>query len=583
MTKKKLFMMLAYCTILTNAIYATNYYVSVSGNDSNTGTSITRPFKTIQRALNIVRPGGHTIYVMGGTYKERLIWKTPGLSTAAVILLTNYNGANVSVDGSSGGTNSTQNELLLIRNMSHIEIRGINFTNNYRPNAKGIHINGYGSNLKVNNCRINRIGWSTNANTIPRSSDNANPLIVVGSNINSINNLTVSGTQIFDCVTGYSEALTITGNVENFAVVGNILTNITNIGIDIAGHYSWTGAPASVNKARKGKIQDNVVSKCVSRVAPSAGIYVDGGESILIERNKLFENGVGASIGCENPGFTVTGIIFRDNIVYNNRSTGLYFGSNQSSSSVAASKVINNTFYKNAVQDQWGAEIALQNTTRDTIWQNIFVPNNDQAVGIGIWGYQTSSLSISYNLFWRTSNNAANFWVGVTPLNNVLGNPKFVNAAGGDFHLMTGSKAINTGIPSFRAAPGELDIDKQARVQANRVDIGADESNLSGLVSSEENETNLYQLGQDEAEQSNLIFRAFPNPTTGMLSLQIPSSTTGIKIVDGLGRELRTTIGAADLSNCSLDLSSFDDGIYFIHLSIEGNTFRTLKIVKQAK
>lgn len=48
-------------------INAQNYYVSASGSDSNNGTSPSAPFKTIQKAANIVNPGD-IVYVMNGIY-----------------------------------------------------------------------------------------------------------------------------------------------------------------------------------------------------------------------------------------------------------------------------------------------------------------------------------------------------------------------------------------------------------------------------------------------------------------------------------------------------------------------------------
>ncbi len=50
--------------------------------------------------------------------------------------------------------------------------------------------------------------------------------------------------------------------------------------------------------------------------------------------------------------------------------------------------------------------------------------------------------------------------------------PKFVNAAGGDFHLQSSSPAIDAG-DTDRAIIGTLDIDGKPRVQGAAVNIGA--------------------------------------------------------------------------------------------------------------
>ncbi|MCK4660599.1 MAG: S8 family serine peptidase, partial [Phycisphaerae bacterium] len=54
--------------------------------------------------------------------------------------------------------------------------------------------------------------------------------------------------------------------------------------------------------------------------------------------------------------------------------------------------------------------------------------------------------------------------------------PRFVDSATGDYHLLPASPCINTGDPQFSSAPEESDIDGEARVSLGIVDIGADEA-----------------------------------------------------------------------------------------------------------
>lgn len=51
----------------TQSAFVKNYFVSVSGNDSNDGLSVERTFKTIPKAIILVIPGDK-IYVRGGTH-----------------------------------------------------------------------------------------------------------------------------------------------------------------------------------------------------------------------------------------------------------------------------------------------------------------------------------------------------------------------------------------------------------------------------------------------------------------------------------------------------------------------------------
>jgi parallel beta-helix repeat protein len=59
---------LLWCCLVVEA-QAANYYVATSGNDSNSGTSVNAPFKTISQAVNKV-VAGDTVFVRGGTYRE---------------------------------------------------------------------------------------------------------------------------------------------------------------------------------------------------------------------------------------------------------------------------------------------------------------------------------------------------------------------------------------------------------------------------------------------------------------------------------------------------------------------------------
>lgn len=72
MVNKKIFYAIKFALILfiTFNISAQDYYVSVNaGSDNNNGVSINTPFKTINKAINFVQPGG-TVYVMEGEYRD---------------------------------------------------------------------------------------------------------------------------------------------------------------------------------------------------------------------------------------------------------------------------------------------------------------------------------------------------------------------------------------------------------------------------------------------------------------------------------------------------------------------------------
>ncbi len=79
-----------------NKLEAGNYYVATNGNDGNPG-SLSRPFKSIQKAANVMR-AGETCYIQQGTYREAVNLSTSG-SEGLPIRFTAYNGEKVCLDG----------------------------------------------------------------------------------------------------------------------------------------------------------------------------------------------------------------------------------------------------------------------------------------------------------------------------------------------------------------------------------------------------------------------------------------------------------------------------------------------------
>lgn len=86
-------------TVFSQAIY----YVDPAGNDTNTGLSTNEPFRTVQRALNVVAPGD-TITLRGGTYREHLTSRTHGTESAPISMLA-YPGEIPVIKGSREVTN----------------------------------------------------------------------------------------------------------------------------------------------------------------------------------------------------------------------------------------------------------------------------------------------------------------------------------------------------------------------------------------------------------------------------------------------------------------------------------------------
>ena len=123
---------------------------------------------------------------------------------------------------------------------------------------------------------------------------------------------------IHDCETGWSEAVSVDGNVENVNAVGNKISSTGNIGIDFAGNYG--ACPDSERDfARKCTAYGNHVCGCRGSYGDTAyGIYADGAHDVIIESNTVRKCDGGIEVGSEQPEGHTEGVTVRDNIICNN-------------------------------------------------------------------------------------------------------------------------------------------------------------------------------------------------------------------------------------------------------------------------
>lgn len=157
--------------------------------------------------------------------------------------------------------------------------------------------------------------------------------------------------------------------------------------------------------------------------------------------------------------------------------------------------VVNNCVWDNpspAMGDALGLTLYFGTRGEVQVWHNTLVDNGGgtgEAIQISdltaeiadvrnnlIVGHATaivvtaeSAITLDHNLFWE---NTADFSAGVMPgPNDVHGDPRLFDRAGGDFHILPGSAALDAG-ENLGVA---VDFEGQARPQRGGVDIGADE------------------------------------------------------------------------------------------------------------
>ncbi|MDD5673480.1 MAG: choice-of-anchor Q domain-containing protein [Chitinivibrionales bacterium] len=418
---------------------AAMYYVATTGNDANNG-SFASPWRTIQKAASAVTAGA-TVLVRSGVYSE-IVQPANSGAAGAPITYRPDSGATVTIDGSAFyGNSSLQNQvkgLVNISGKSYINILGFNFVHGY---GNGIEVDGGANNIRIGNNTFNSdFGW-------------------------------------------YPIKLADASNVHDVEIYGNYIhrTYITT-----PGFYAWGdpwGEMISVATAWNVSVHDNIIdlnqkgeginfkngthdSKAyrnkVSNTT-SVGMYIGGWD--LGNYNIEYYGNIVSATGGNGPALDVTneintGITSHDILIDNNIITtdgntiGLAIG-HYGYGTLTNISAINNTIYNAqvAVNPSWiGTGITFSNVV---LRNNIFCDDDLQVrLADGV-------VSADHNGFYNST---------AIGTNAVTGNPLFVNAAGGDFHLRAGSPLIDAG--SSAGAPA-MDFDGLARPQGAGFDIGA--------------------------------------------------------------------------------------------------------------
>ena len=471
----------------------TNYFVETTGNDSNNGTEAT-PWQTIQHGVNQLNPGD-ILHIKAGTYFEKIDVDVSGTASAK-ITIRNYQNDEVIISGAQSADNTS----IIWTDNAYLLIQGLHITDNQKNYAQGISLQGTAHHIEIVNNKVSKINFSSDPNAAVDNNTNAVPVSALGDAPDpgngipdSVHHISFIGNEIFDNRTGYSENLTMGGNVSHFLMENNIVHDNTNIAIDATGNYGESPVPA-YDHVRHGTIRNNHLYNNTSPYSPAAGIYIDGGENIIVENNLSHHNGYGGEIGCEENG-TTTNVIFRNNVFHHNTSTGMHFGGYDSNTTgnVVNSQIYNNTFYLNDTGNNEHGELLLTKSVGGKIFNNIFYIN---AQNVFLYAYRTqTNLNMNYNLVYSVAgnaniietttdgeNNGGNAYSSLSAFynatgygtNSLFGAPLFTDGPNADFHIASNSPATNAGDPAHIPDAVEVDLDGAPR-KVETVDIGVDE------------------------------------------------------------------------------------------------------------
>lgn len=355
-------MSLALCA--TPVISGEIYYVSEEGDNSSAGTRA-QPWGTVQHAIDQLQPGD-TATVLAGTYREKLEFNSSGKRGAPLTL---------KADGvvTISGKRRIGDNLITIDNQDYVHVIGFELTDHLDVNdGSGIRVEGECAGIEIRNNKIHNIRGQHAMGITVYGTSSAAP----------VTELVIDGNEIFNCDPAKSEALVLNGNVCNFKVTNNHVHDVNNIGID------FIGGEKSICKdltlvARDGICSGNRVERARSNYGGgfAAGIYVDGGKNILIEKNIVTGCDMGIEIGAENKHANTTGIVVRENLIYLNDKAGIVFGGySQKAGTVSSCRFENNICYKNTSHKKANAEIWIQVADDNTIAGNTLYGVDDKPI-----------------------------------------------------------------------------------------------------------------------------------------------------------------------------------------------------------
>jgi len=475
-----------------NAAAVRIYYVDgAQGNDKNDGLTLTTAWKTIQKSFDAATAGS-TVMIKGGTYYEQLTVHVSG-TAGSPVTFTNYNGEQVIIDGSkiSGTT------ILTIADKSFLVFSNLTIQHITKNNAIGVLVSagksGGVSDVTFRNVAFKNINWTSSASTTPNSNQNAQPFIAFGygaNQANAITNLVLDSCEFTGNITGFSESLSLDGNIDGFTITNNKVHDNSNIGIAAIGHYG-TSSNATLDQSRNGLIRGNICYNNKAGYATSGGIYVDGGRDIKIDRNITYQNGYGIEIGNEENG-TASNVTVTNNLIYGNEVTGIAIGGYDSGTTgqVTNCMIRNNSFFKNNTNNDGSGEIYMTKASNCTIGNNVFYTNSQNTLfSLENISPQTGN-TIDYNDWYTQSGNASDITVNWRnksyasfaayktgtgqDAHSFFKDPLFAGmGTTPDLHVKTGSPALKTGNPSWITDASEKDFDGKPRVVNGAVDMGA--------------------------------------------------------------------------------------------------------------
>ena len=297
-----------------------------------------------------------------------------------------------------------------------------------------------------------------------------------GIHIRFTNDVQIVGNTIYNNVAAQNQA-GYGGGIDLFYVDDTSLqgnTIFSNTATQSTDTDDWgLGGGVAMNQANRIQVAGNVITGNVANPNNSGtggGLRAWVGEGLTVSENLILDNratlnpsavGVGDGVRISRD---TTGVVLVNNVVAGND------GPTPDGGGVAlvaelSSQPIDATLLHNTVADNGAHGILVQGYVTVSGVNTIL---SGHALGISVSHPASGTVAMDYTLL---AGNVADYASGVSHTNDRSGNPAFVDSAMWDYHIGTGSAAIDQGT----GVGVTTDLDGDSRPQGAGYDIGADE------------------------------------------------------------------------------------------------------------
>jgi len=385
--------------LLAEISQAQNLFVSSSGKSEGNGT-ISDPFGILEKGLDKITPGD-TLFLLGGQYAidQGLKIQIKGQPNAW-ITISNYqnqevvlNGENYLYDEKGAQLSSDHHAVVLVQGARYLRLNGLKVINS---RSQGIIVRGAETSfIDISRCKVdNTYGsgialWYSDQSKVYESEitrANRQEMATPGRKLGS---------------EAPHEALTVAG-ATNFEIHHNKVHHCDKEGIDIK------------EVSKNGKVYRNVVHD-VKRQAYYVDAWFGHLSNIELYENIAYNNEWGFVISVEGENSIVDGVKFHNNLIYDNRGSGIYFGIWGTNLMRQNIEISNNTIVRNGSKDHWSAPTGGIDL-RSPNFENVLVKDN---ISIDNYGFDLAlPFEHSVENLQKTNLTLESNWVGKTTLVN---------------------------------------------------------------------------------------------------------------------------------------------------------------------